>query len=165
MDLAIRPAKLADLPRLTEIYNHYVLNTTVTFHVSPFDAAGRRPWFDQHPETGPHRLLVGVAEEQIVGYVSSSQFRAMAAYDTTVETSIYLAPGWTGRGFGATLYAALFQALASEDVHLLVAGITVPNPASVRLHERLGFTHVGRFHSVGRKNGQFLDADWYERPL
>jgi phosphinothricin acetyltransferase len=165
MDLAIRPAQLDDLPRLTEIYNHYVLNTTVTFHVTPFDTAGRRPWFDQHPETGPHRLLVGVVEEQIVGYVSSSQFRAMAAYDTTVETSIYLAPGWTGHGFGAKLYAALFQALATEDVHLLVAGITVPNPASVKLHERLGFTHVGRFHEVGRKNGQFLDADWYERPL
>ena len=165
MDLTIRPAQLGDLPRLTEIYNHYVLNTTVTFHVTPFTSEERRPWFDQHPETGPHRLLVGLVEGEPIAYVSSSRFRAMAAYDTTVETSIYLAPGWTGRGFGRLLYEALFLALAEEDVHLLVAGITVPNPASVKLHERLGFTHVGRFHTVGRKNGQFLDADWYERPL
>jgi phosphinothricin acetyltransferase len=165
MDLAIRTATLDDLPELTRIYNHYVEHTTVTFHVTPFTPEGRREWFDEHPATGPHRLLVGMVGDQVVGYVSSSRFRAMPAYDTTVETSIYLGPNWTGRGLGHHLYEGLFAALANEDVRLLVAGITVPNPASIRLHERMGFTHVGRFHSVGRKKGKFLDVDWYERLL
>ncbi|MBT3290627.1 MAG: N-acetyltransferase [Victivallales bacterium] len=164
-DLTIRPARLDDLPRLTEIYNHYVVRTTVTFYVTPFTTEQRREWFDLHPPTGPHRVLVGAVDGTIVGYASSSRFRTMPAYDTTVETSIYLAPEWTGRGFGAQLYEALLEVLAKEDVRLLVAGITVPNPASVKLHERLGFHHVGRFHSVGRKAGSFLDVDWYECPL
>jgi len=147
-------------PRLTEIYNHYVTHTTVTFHVTPFTAEQRREWFGLHTLIGPHRLLVGTMDGAVVGYASSS-FRTMPAYDTTVETSIYLAPEWTGHGFGGTLY----EALAKEDVRLLVAGITVPNPGSVKLHKRLGFRHVGCFHSVGRKAGSFLDVDWYERPL
>lgn len=165
MNLAIRPAELADLPRLTDIYNHYVAHSVVTFHVEPFTPEQRREWFDQHPATGRHRLLVGMREDQIVGYVSSSRFRPMTAYETTVETSIYLAPEWTGRGFGKALYQRLFAELAGEDVHLAVAGITVPNPASVALHQSLGFVHVGRFHAVGRKNGQFRDVDWFERPF
>jgi len=152
-------------PRLTEICNHYVTHTTVTFHVTPFTAEQRREWFDLHPLTGPHRLLVGTVDGAVAGYASSSRFRTMAAYDTTVETSIYLAPEWTGHGLGGTLYEALFEALAEEDVRLLVAGITAPNPGSAKLHERLGFRHVGCFHSVGRKAGRFRDVDWYERPL
>jgi phosphinothricin acetyltransferase len=59
----------------------------------------------------------------------------------------------------------LFAELESEDVHLAVAGITVPNAASVALHKSLGFVHVGCFHAVGRKNGRFWDVDWFERPL
>jgi len=165
MNLTIRPAELADLARLTEIYNHYVVHSKVTFQIVPLTVEQRREWFNQHPLSGPHRLLVGLVEEQVVGYICSSRFRPMGAYDTTVETSIYLAPEWTGRGLGGQLYQALFAALATEDVRLLVAGITVPNPASVKLHEHLGFNHVGRFHGVGRKQGKFLDVDWFERAI
>ncbi len=165
MDLLIRPAELADLPRLTAIYNHYVEHTTITFQITPLTVAQRQQWFEQHPLTGPHRLMVGTVADDVVGYVSSSQFRTTAAYDTTAETSIYLAPEWTGRGFGRRLYEHLFAELATEDLHLLVAGITVPNLPSTKLHESLGFRHAGRFHGVGRKMGRFLDVDWYERPM
>src|SRR5205085_11231019 len=101
----------------------------------------------------------------IVGYASSSQFRTKPAYDTTVETTIYCAPGATGCGIGATLYAALFDAVREEDIHVAVAGITLPNDASVALHERFGFRRIGLMPEVGRKFGRYWDVAWFMRRL
>ncbi len=162
--ITTRAAELADLPALTAIYNHYVLNTTVTFDLQPFAPDGRRDWFDEHPLVGPHRLLVASAEDgRIVGYASSSRWRPKPAYGTTVETSVYCHPDHTGRGYGRVLYASLFDVLANEDVHRAVAGICLPNAPSVALHERLGFTRIGVFSEVGRKFGAYHDVAWYER--
>ena len=100
-----------------------------------------------------------------VGYSSSHPFRPKGAYATSVETSVYLDPAWQGRGLGARLYAALFDALASEDVHRAYAGITLPNPASLALHPRFGFEHAGTFRQVGRKHDRYWDVAWYEKSL
>lgn len=161
----IRPATIADLPRLVEIYNHYVVQTPITFELEPYTIDERRPWFDQFASTGTHRLLVAAESEVIVGYAGTHQFRTKAAYDTTVETTIYCAPEAVGRGLGAALYRALLDAIKDEDIHMLVAGITLPNEASVKLHERFGFRDTGVFHAVGRKFGQYWDVGWYEREL
>ncbi len=161
----IRPATAADLPRLVEIYNHYVVHTPITFDLEPVTVEQRRPWFDQFGDHGRHRLLVAEDGARVLGYACTHQFRTKAAYDTTVETTIYCAPEATGRGVGTALYAALFDAIADEDVHLAVAGITLPNEASVALHERLGFTQVGIFHDVGYKFDQYWDVVWLERPM
>ena len=91
------------------------------------------------------------------------QFRTKRAYDTTIETTIYCAPEATGRGIGVLLYSALFDVLADEDIRSYIAGITLPNDASIKLHERFGFTSAGRMHAVGRKFGQYWDVGWYER--
>ena len=166
VDLVIRPAVLADLAALTDIYNHYVMHTAITFDVRPWAVEERRPWFDAHKPTGRHRLVVAVGTGgQVVGYASTSQWRPKAAYETTVETSVYCRPGEVGRGCGSALYAALFEAIAGEDVHRLVAGVSLPNPASVKLHERFGFRRVGVFPGVGRKFERFWDVAWFERPL
>ena len=142
----IRPAVPADLQALTDIYNHYVVHTTVTFDLRPWTVEERRPWFDAHALTGRHRLVVAVDDgDQVIGYASTSRWRPKAAYDTTVETSVYCRPGAVGRGCGSALYAALFEAIAGEDVHRLVAGVSLPNPASIKLHERFGFRPVGIF--------------------
>jgi phosphinothricin acetyltransferase len=162
----VRPATLDDLPVLTAIYNHYIVHTTITFDLHPFEPEGRRAWFDDHAAGGRHRLLVATeADGAVLGYATTSRWRPKAAYDTTVESSVYCRPDAVGRGIGTQLYTALFEALAAEDVHSVVAGVGQPNPASVRLHERFGFRRVGTFTGVGRKFGQFWDVAWFERSL
>jgi phosphinothricin acetyltransferase len=84
---------------------------------------------------------------------------------TSVETSIYLAPEATGRGMGTDLYAALFAALAEEDLHRAYAGVTLPNTASVALHRKFGFRSIGVYREVGRKFGKYWDVEWFEKPL
>ncbi|HWQ29240.1 MAG TPA: GNAT family N-acetyltransferase [Dehalococcoidia bacterium] len=161
----VRPASRADLPRLTEIYNHYVLQTAVTFDLEPVTPEERRAWLEQFGVTGPHRLFVAERDGVVLGYAGSHRFRARRAYDTTVETTVYCAPDATGLGIGTLLYRALFDALRGEDLRVAIAAITLPNPASVALHERFGFALVGVTHEVGRKFGRYWDVAWYEKRL
>jgi phosphinothricin acetyltransferase len=164
-EVTVGRARRSDLPKLTEIYNYYVENTAITFDVTTFTNEGRVQWFDEHAATGRYRLLVARDRGEVVGYAATGRFRPKAAYDTTVETSIYCAPDATGRGIGTLLYRALFVAIASEDIHRIVAGITLPNNASVALHRRFGFKQVGIYSENGRKFGQYWDVLWMERPL
>jgi HAD superfamily hydrolase (TIGR01509 family) len=161
----VRPGRRTDLPALTELYNHYVRETVATFDVEPWTVEARGPWFDHYSEAGRHRLLVAVDGESLRGYATSSMFRSRVAYQPSVETSVYLDPAAVGRGVGSMLYQRLFAELAAEDVHRAFAGIAMPNPASVRLHRRFGFTDVGTFGEVGRKNGEWWDVLWMQRPL
>jgi phosphinothricin acetyltransferase len=162
----IRNATIDDLPAMTDIYNHYVVSTAITFDLSPFTTEERRPWFDAHETTGRYRLLVATdSAGHVLGYATTSRWRPKAAYETTVEASVYCHPLAVGRGRGRALYRALFDAIANEDVHRIVAGISLPNPASIKLHERCGFQPVGVFPSVGRKFNQFWDVAWFVRPL
>ncbi|MGK5543918.1 N-acetyltransferase family protein [Streptomyces sp. URMC 127] len=163
--IRIRPGADGDLTELTEIYNHYVVHTPVTFDIEPVTAEERRAWLDAHPATGRHRLLVAEEAGRVLGYATSGPFRAKRAYETSVETSVYLGPGHTGRGLGGLLYRTLLEALAHEDVHRAYAGITQPNAASMRLHERFGFRPVGVLGEVGRKFGTFWDVAWLEKRI
>ena len=164
-DLVIRPANSEDLPRLTEIYNHYVKNSPITFDLEPYTVERRLPWFQQFAGTGRHRLLVAEVDGLVVGYAGTTRFRPKPAYDTTVETTIYLSSEAAGKGIGSRLYAALFESLANEDIHRIVAGYAIPNQASKALHDRFGFQLVGIFHENGRKFGRYWDVAWSERPL
>jgi phosphinothricin acetyltransferase len=161
----VRPAVEADLAALTEIYNHYVLHTAITFDVHPFTPEARRPWFEAHASNGRHRLIVAEDAGVVVGYASTSRWRPKPAYDTTVESTVYCRHDATSRGIGMLLYRSLFALLEHEDVHQVVAGIALPNDPSVRLHERAGFTRVGVFAQVGRKFDRFWDVAWFERPV
>ncbi|MGB6132141.1 MAG: N-acetyltransferase family protein [Acidobacteriaceae bacterium] len=163
--LLIRPARREDLPRLTEIYNHYVVHSPATFDLEPKTLEQRAEWFAQFAETGRYRLMVAEADGTLLGYAGSARFRAKPGYAATVETSIYCAPEAVGRGVGARLYAELFEALAGEDIHRFVAGYVPPNPASAALHARFGFRAVGTFTEQGYKFGRYWDVCWMERPL
>ncbi len=164
-EVAARYAREADLPRLTEIYNHYIRTTAITFDIEPYTVDQRRTWLGQFAERGPHRLFVAEQDGLVLGYAGSHKFRDKQAYDTTVEVTVYCAPEATGRGLGTLLYSAVFEAVRDEDLRLAVAGITLPNDASVALHERFGFTPAGVMHEVGRKFDRFWDVAWYEKPL
>jgi phosphinothricin acetyltransferase len=163
--VTIRPAAAADLPQLTEIYNHYIVNTPTTFDMEPFSIDQRRGWFSRYRTAGRYRLLVARHEGEVLGYTSSSPFHARAAYDTTVETTILCAPERTGMGIGSLLYGALFEALAGEDVHLAIAAVTMPNDASAAIHEKFGFARAALLPEVGRKFDRYWDVAWYVKRL
>ncbi|MEU8680610.1 N-acetyltransferase family protein [Streptomyces sp. NPDC048611] len=193
-EVQVRPGVEADLPALTDLYNHFIRETSLTFDLEPFTPEQRRPWLLSHPQDGPHRLLVaqeatertknphngpppapsiaaaapggaGRPDGALLGYATSSAFRPKAAYGPSVEVTVYCAPDAGGRGIGTLLYRALFEALAGEDVHRAYAGITQPNEASRRLHARFGFRHIGTFTEVGRKFGRYWDVAWYQKDL
>jgi len=164
-DITIRPAVRADLPRLTEIYNHYVLHTPVTFDLEPYTVERRETWFGQFSASGRYRLLVAEEDGLVLGYAGTTRFRPKAAYETTVETTIYCDQGAIGKGIGSRLYSALFDAIQHEDIRRIVAGYTLPNPASAALHQRHGFQRVGVFTENGRKFARYWDVAWNERPL
>ncbi len=166
MSVVIRSPLVADVVALTDIYNHYICNTTITFDLEPYSIEQRRAlWFDHYASQGRYRLWVAEAAGQVVGYATSSPFHRKAAYDTSVETSIYLAPEFVGQGIGRSLYQKLFESLQGEDIHRAYALITQPNPASEQFHQAFGFEQVGHCREVGRKFGQYWDVKWYEKSL
>ena len=164
-EINIRLAERRDLPRLTEIYNYYVVNTPVTFDIEPYTVERREPWFAQFGTSGRYRLLVAERGGDLIGYAGTTRFRPKAAYETTVETTIYCAPEEVGKGIGKHLYEALFEALRGEDIHRFVAGYVLPNPATAAIHERFGFKVVGVFRENGRKFGKYWDVCWVERAV
>jgi phosphinothricin acetyltransferase len=141
------------------------LHTPVTFDLEPYTVERRTPWFEQFALEGRHRLLVAEENGVIVGYAGTGRFRPRAAYDTTVETTIYCAPDATSRGIGSRLYAHLFEAIANEDIHRIIGAFTMPNTPTQKLHERFGFRLVGIFSESGRKFGRYWDTAWMQRPL
>ena len=166
MGVEVRPGRRDDLEGILRIYNHYVRESAATFEVDPVRPADREAWWEEHSSGGRYRVWVATeGDGSVVGWAASSPFRPRAAYATTVETSIYCHAGSVGLGIGSRLYAALFESIRDEDIERAVAGVTVPNPASVHLHRRFGFRPVGTFHRVGRKFGRYWDVTWFERPL
>jgi phosphinothricin acetyltransferase len=163
--IQVREALPEDLPQLTDLYNYYVIHTPITFDLEPFTPEQRIPWFEEHRDGRRYRMLVAQESGQIVGYAGTGRFRDRRAYDTSVEATIYCAPGVTGRGIGSLLYGRLFEAIKNEDINRILGGITLPNDASVALHHRFGFRQVGVFTRNGRKFGQYWDVAWFERPL
>ena len=163
--MLIRPGRAADLAHINEIYNHYVRETPITFDIEPITMELRTEWFGHYDVSGRHRLLVAAVDDRVLGYATSSPWHPRPAYETSVETSIYLAPDATGRGVGSALYSRLFEELAGEDLHRAYGGITLPNPASIALHERFGFGRVAYFTEQGRKFGRYWDVALYEKEL
>lgn len=145
------------------MYNPFVLETPATFETAPIDETARRRWLELR--LANPRWPVFVAEEAggIVGFANASPFDERAAYETSVKTSVFIAPAGQGRGIGVLLYEALFAALAQEDVHRAYALIVAPNPASVRLHQRFGFNQVSTLDEVGRKFGRYYSVMWFEK--
>jgi phosphinothricin acetyltransferase len=160
-EIAIRRVEEGDLPALLAIYNHYVRETPVTFDIEPRTLEQRRAWFERFAETGRYQCFVALKDGEPVGWASSHPYKERAGYLVTVETSIYLSPEVTALGLGRRLYGTLFEALACEDIHRALGGIVPPNPASVGLHESLGFRLAGTLTEVGRKFGRFWDVAVY----
>jgi len=163
--LTVRACSEADLEAVNDIYNHYVATSPATFDLEPLSIEQRREWFSHYATTGRYRALVATDGERVVGWATSSPVRPRRAYETSIETTVYVEAEAAGRGVGSALYAALFDAIAGEDIHRAYAGITQPNEASVALHERFGFRRVALYSEQGRKFGRYWDVAWFEKPL
>jgi phosphinothricin acetyltransferase len=161
----IGPGTEGDLPAIVAILNYAIANSDATLTSEPVTVAERRGWFEQFSPTGPHRLLVARHGNHVLGYAASQPYRDHGGFQETVEVSIALDVSSRGQGIGSALYRVLFECLASEPVHVALAGIVMPNDASVALHRKFGFTEVGTFHEYGIKNGRYLSSLWMERLL
>ncbi|MFI7320275.1 GNAT family N-acetyltransferase [Streptomyces venezuelae] len=165
MESVIRPAVPADLNAVTDIFTHYVRHTVVTFEETPPPLAAWRRRLD---DLAAHKLpfLVAEVSGEVVGYAYAAPWRSKPAYRHTVENSIYLAPGKTGRGLGGALLEALLTACARTHVRQMIAVIAdTGTDASVALHRRHGFTDVGRLTAVGYKHDRWIDTLLMQRTL
>jgi len=159
----IGPGTEGDLPAIVVILNYTIANSNATFTSEPVTVAERQDWFERFAPAGPYRLLVARRGNQVLGYAASQPYRDHEAFRKTVEVSIALDASSRGQGVGTALYRTLFECLASEPVHVALAGIVLPNDASVALHRKFGFIEVGTFHEYGIKNGRYLSSLWMER--
>ena len=159
--LGVRPTTVADLAAINDIYNFWIRTSSANFYVEDFTVEERAAWFAELG--GRYVSLVAVDGDTVVGFAYTGKVRPRAAYDTSVEVTVYIADGHGRRGVGTLLYDGLFEALLGEDIHRMYAVITVPNDGSVALHERFGFQRAGLFSEQGRKFGRYWDVAWYER--
>ncbi len=156
----IRPATIEDAESICGIYNHYVRDTIVTFEEAPVggpelarriaDVTAQLPW------------LVYEGEGGLLGYAYASPWKARPAYRHSVEASIYLAPQATGFGIGTRLYQAIIDDVRGRGFRVVIGGAALPNPASVALHEKLGFARIGQFKEVGWKFEKWIDVGYWE---
>lgn len=157
----IRDAGEQDADVIAAIYNHYIAESVVTFEteaVTQADIASRLA------ETATFGLpwLIAETSDKVAGFAYASKWKGRCAYRYAVESTIYLDVAETGRGLGAPLYAALLQRIRDASMHTAIAGIALPNDASVRLHEKLGFRKIGHFEEVGNKFNRWIDVGYWQ---
>jgi phosphinothricin acetyltransferase len=159
----IRLATDADAAAIASIYAPVVRDTAVSFEMAPPSADVMRQRIRDVLALAP--WLVLEEDGAVLGYAYAGSFRTRPAYRFTVETTVYVASGARGRKVGRRLYDELLRRVRLQGFRTAVAGITLPNPASVALHESLGFKPVGVYHKVGFKLGAWHDVGWWELPI
>jgi L-amino acid N-acyltransferase YncA len=159
----LRPCTPEDAAQICAIYNHYVRDTVVTFEESPVVAADMARRIVEVTSHLP--WIVWEEDGAILGYAYATPWKSRAAYRNAVESSIYLKHDATGQGLGSRLYGALIEELRRKGLHCVIGGAALPNPASVTLHERLGFMKVAEFREVGFKFGRWIDVAYWELML
>jgi phosphinothricin acetyltransferase len=162
MTVLIRDAVHADLPAIREIYNDAVLNTTAIWNEQPVDLGNRQAWFSARQAQGYPILVAIDAHNRVVGYASFGDWRPFEGFRQTVEHSVYVRDDQRGHGLGAQLMGALIERAKACDKHVMVAAIESGNAASIRLHQRLGFTINGQMPQVGTKFGRWLDLTFMQ---
>jgi len=163
VDMLVRPATEADVPAITDIYNHEVLHSVSTFDLEPQTVAERLAWFraTQHP----HCVVVAETAGQVVGWGCLRQFHERAGYRFTAQDSVFIHQDHRARGIGKLILAWLVQRARKNGFHTIMAGISEGNEASVRLHRRFGFVVVGIERQVGWKFDRWLDVTWMQLML
>jgi L-amino acid N-acyltransferase YncA len=159
----VRPASTTDLAGAAAIYDEQVRTGISTFDLEPPPVS----YWQHHLEStepGNHFLVADDAGE-IVGFAYSSEYRPRPGYRLTRETSVYLAESARGQGLGRRMYDELLARVRTDAIHVVLALVALPNPASIALHEACGFHHLGTMREVGWKFDRWLDTAWYQKVL
>lgn len=164
INILIRPARASDAQQLATLYNPYIENSIVTFELEPIDQAEMQSRIEK-VELDGLVWLVAEVENRIAGYAYAGKWRPRPAYRFAAESSIYLDPEFQGKGIGTLLYTDLVNELRPKGIKTLIGGVALPNEASVRLHESLGFKKVAHFEKVGFKLDQWVDVGYWQLPL
>jgi phosphinothricin acetyltransferase len=159
----IRPALPGDTSQICDIYNRYVEQTVITFEEETVSNAEMSRRIADTTMTFP--WFVAERNGSIAGYAYATTWKSRSAYRFAVESAIYLKPDLTGQGIGHELYETLIGELRKRRVHCVIGGIALPNPASIALHEKLGFSKIGQFREVGRKHDIWVDVGYWELVL
>lgn len=157
----IRKVELNDAAQIAEIYNYYISNTHHTFETEELSADEMRERISTIYENYPY--LVAEIDGEIQGYVYAAQFRLRQAYKYAVEASIYVRNQRKQKGIGSELYRKFLDELQETDIHTILAGISLPNDASIRFHEKLGYEKVAHFREIGYKLGRWVDVGFWEK--
>lgn len=160
MSDSIRLASAKDAAAICQIYNHYVLNTVISFETEAVSVEEMAQRIEEISAEFP--WLVYEEQGRILGYAYASKWRIRKAYQHSVESSVYIAQDSGGKGIGTLLYQTLIAELSKQSVHAVLGGIALPNPGSVALHEKVGFVKVGHLPQVGRKFDQWLDVGYWQ---
>jgi L-amino acid N-acyltransferase YncA len=158
----IREARSDDADAIARIYNHYIAHTVVTFEealVSTEELTQRI----EKVQTASLPWLVVEQERDVVGYAYAGPWHARCAYRFSAEVTVYLAPDHVGRGLGALLYGALLPMLRARGFHSVIAGIALPNPASIALHEKFGLHKAAHYEEVGYKFNRWIDVGYWQK--
>ena len=157
--MKIRTANLEDAAAIAAIYNFYVESSHSTFETETVNESEMRRRVSEILENYP--FLVGEENGEIIGYAYASRYKTRAGYRHSVEISVYIKNGIEGKGIGTILYENLFAELKTKPIHAIIAGIALPNEASVRLHEKFGFEKVAHFREIGFKHGRWIDVGYW----
>lgn len=160
----IRLARVDDAAEIAAIYRPYVTDAVTSFEIEAPSAAEMASRIESTLSFAPWLVWTGAGGGPI-GYAYASRHRERAAYQWSVDVTVYIHAEHHRRGVGRTLYAALFTLLRLQGFYTAHAGVTLPNPASVALHESLGFRPVGVYPAVGWKFGAWRDVGWWHLPL
>ena len=156
----VRKVKLEDSRQIAGIYNFYILHNHHTFETESVNPAQMRQRISEIIQIYP--FLVCEEDDEIFGYAYATRYKLRDAYKHSAEVSVYVKEGLSGKGSGKLLYQKLFDNLSSKDIHAIIAGIALPNEASIRLHEKFGFEKVAHFREVGFKFGKWIDVGYWE---
>ncbi len=161
--LSLRTARPGDAEAIAEIYAPFVRDTAISFETIAPEAEEMRRRISTTLTT--HPWLVAESEGRVAGYAYASQHRSRDAYRWACDVAVYVLPQAQSRGLGSLLYTELLRILTSQGFCTAFGGIALPNAASIALHEKMGFCHLGTYASVGFKFGQWHDVGWWQRKL
>ncbi len=163
-ELTVRSARPEDALQVSEIYNHYIQTSTITFEEEPVSAAEMAARILEIQSLS-YPWLVATAANDVLGYAYAGKWKVRAAYKHSSEITVYVRPGQERSGVGSALYQQLLPALKAGGVRAAIGGVALPNDASVRLHEKFGFEKCAHFKEVVFKFNRWIDVAYWQRIL
>lgn len=157
MEIKIRPATVADLPKILEIVNHAILNTTAIYDYDSRNLEQQRTWFDEK-QSSQFPIIVAEYNKEVMGFGTFGPFRIKIGYRFTVEHSVYVSEKYVGKGIGKLILQRLIELAKENKFHTMIGVIDASNSGSIEFHKKFGFIETGLLKEVGYKFDKWLDV-------